>query len=263
MDGVPDRERAFYDKRHSIARPVEISEALEIPGFDTLKGMRIVICGCGTGAAAVLAARAGAEVYAFDISPVAIEKTLDLASANGVSVTAQVMDFHHLEYPNDFFDIAWGSSILHHIDCERAGRELYRVLKPGGIARFWENSDANPINRWIRRKVFGIPGGYQKRRFLVFKRIGSTDEYPLTAEELDALKRTFHGDIMVKHTQFVFLELIGRHAWRGNKRLRSFLARTDSLIARVLPGVMKYSFHQTVWLRKSTRQGSISDDLRY
>lgn len=259
METVTERERQYFNKRHSTVQPWKVAGPLTIPGFTTLQGKRIVICGCGTGADAVRAARAGAEVYAFDISPVAVAKTLELARLNEVSVTAHVMDFHQLEYPNDFFDVAWGSAILHHVDVYRAGRELYRVLKPGGIARFWENSDANLIIRWVRRRTFGVPGGHQKRRFLIFQRIGSTDEYPLTTAELETLRRAFPGNIMVKHNEFVFLELIGRHGWRSNKPLRRFLASLDRLMARVFPGVKKYSFHQTIWLQKPTGEASVPE----
>lgn len=51
-------------------------------------GTRVLDVGCGSGALSVVAARAGAEVTAIDIDPVAVEATATNAAANGVAVDA-------------------------------------------------------------------------------------------------------------------------------------------------------------------------------
>ena len=158
-------------------------------------------------------------------------------------------DFHHLKYPDDFFDLIYGKAILHHVDCNLAGREIYRCLKPGGIAFFWENSDRNPILRWFRRKAFGTPGGYQKQKFLFFKRHGTTDEYPLTEEEVDILSEIFDGNIKILHERFNFFSLLSSFGWQ-NRTFRKLVIMLDDFLATILPPIMKYSFYQQVLLHK-------------
>ena len=51
-----------------------------------LRGMRVLDFGCGSGVAAVAAARAGAEVWACDLDPDARAATLANAALNGVTV---------------------------------------------------------------------------------------------------------------------------------------------------------------------------------
>ena len=50
------------------------------------------------------------------------------------SHTFQIMDAHHLEFPDDTFDIVFGTGILHHLDFETALREIFRVLKKDGLS---------------------------------------------------------------------------------------------------------------------------------
>lgn len=245
--GKLSRERAFYDKVNAKTQVGKVEGILRIPGIETLRGKRILICGGGT--EQVRAARAGAEVFTFDISPVAVEKAREVAAFNGFRIQADVMDFHRLDYPDNFFDVAYGSWILHHVDCELAGSELFRCLKPGAIAVFWENSDRNPFIRWFRRRAFGLPGGYQRQRFLFFKRIGTTDEYPLTDEEIASLARIFKGHVRVLHHEFSFFSLLSFFVWR-NRVFARITSALDNLTVRLFPSVMKYSFSQIIWLQK-------------
>jgi ubiquinone/menaquinone biosynthesis C-methylase UbiE len=158
------------------------------------------------------------------------------------------MDFHHLTYPDEMFDLAYGSWVLHHVDCEKAGKELYRVLRPGGMAVFEENSDRNPLIRWVRRTLLGKPDGIQKRQFLFIRRYGSNDEYPLTDEEVDRLRQIF-GTIEIRYTYFVFFGLIATHIWRHGtlKRITDWL---DRAVIRLFPRLMEYSFCRYIVLEK-------------
>src|SRR5438874_4612936 len=103
-----------------------------------LRGKRVLDYGCGHGMAAVVLARAGAAVTAFDLSPGYVTEAREGATANGVTVECVVADGEDLPFPDGTFDAVWGSAILHHLDLSRAGRELSRVLKPGGVAVFCE-----------------------------------------------------------------------------------------------------------------------------
>lgn len=250
---IVERERAFYNRAHARRKnDAKVEGVLRIPGFESLRGKSILICACGTSNEVVRAARAGAEVFTFDISSVAVEKAREVAEFNGFRIRAEVMDFHRLGYPDNCFDVAYGQSILHHVDCELAGRELYRCLKPGAIAVFWENSDRNPLIRWFRRKAFGGPGGKSKQQFLFFKRIGTPDEYPLTDEEIASLGRIFKGHVRVLHAYFSFFRLLSRFVWQ-NRTFARIMSALDDLIVRACPFLMRYSFSQIVWLQKPAR----------
>ena len=67
------------------------------------------------------------------------------------SHTFQIMDAHHLEFPDDTFDIVFGTGILHHLDFETALREIFRVLKKDGEMVFLEPLGRNPVGKLVRR----------------------------------------------------------------------------------------------------------------
>jgi ubiquinone/menaquinone biosynthesis C-methylase UbiE len=249
MFTIVKREAEFFDKYWQDTEPERIRGFLQIPEVLNLRGAKILICSCGSGVEPVLAANAGAEVFTFDISPVAIEKAYAVAQANNVSIKADVMNFHELNYPDNFFDFIYGSLILHHIDCEKAGNEIYRCLKPNGIAYFWENSDRNPLLRWARRILFGFPGGNQRQKFLFFRRKGTVDEYPLTETELMTLSNIFGGHIKRIYSEFIFFQVIVNF-FPNNEILKKITRNIDILLVKLFPAVLPYSFGQGVWLQK-------------
>lgn len=61
---------------------------LEVLGRLVAPGCRVLDVGCGSGALSVVAARAGAEVTAIDVDPVAVAATCANAGANDVDVDA-------------------------------------------------------------------------------------------------------------------------------------------------------------------------------
>lgn len=250
---IQDREKQFYDEEWKKIKVREIRGRVVIPEIPTLAGKRVLVCSCGTGIEAVQAALEGADVYAFDISETAAHNACAMAEYNKVQMQVEVMDFHHLTYPDNFFDIVYGSAILHHIDCDVVGRQIHRVLKPGGVAYFLENSDRNVLLRWVRRLVFGKPGGYQRQKFLFFRRNGTTDEYPLTEEEVAMLQRIFQGNLRRYNHTFEFFYLLNSMLFKKRsvgRKLRAF----DRFVVRILPFLRPYSFQQEIWMQKPNVQ---------
>jgi SAM-dependent methyltransferase len=89
--------------------------------------------GTGTGAVALRAARAGAEVTGSDIAPVMIETAKRLSAEEGLEITYEVADAEELPYGNADFDVVSSSfGLIFAPDHEAAARELARVTKPGG-----------------------------------------------------------------------------------------------------------------------------------
>ena len=146
-----------------------------------LLGKRALDYGCGHGMAAVVLARRGAAVTAFDLSPGYVREAEERAAANGVAVRFAVADGERLPFADGSFDVVWGNAVLHHLDLARAGAELRRVLAPGGVAVFCEPWGGNPLLSFARRRL-PYPGKHR-----------TPDEQPLTAADLAPLREHFPG----------------------------------------------------------------------
>jgi SAM-dependent methyltransferase len=89
--------------------------------------------GTGTGAVAMRAARAGAEVTGSDLSSPLIETAKRLAREEGLEIAFEVGDAEELPYGNADFDVVSSSfGVIFAPDHEAAAHELARVTKPGG-----------------------------------------------------------------------------------------------------------------------------------
>lgn len=245
-----DRERQHFDHVWADVRPYVVQEPLRIPGIASLEGRRVLVCSCGSGFPPVMAAKAGAEVHAVDISPVAVRNAVEFAAYNGVAVNAQIMDLHQLDFPDGFFDIVYGSAVLHHLDPRECGREFGRVLRPGGIGFFQkEPCDRNAVLRLADLVVFGRRGGTRRRQRLLFlKRLGSEDEAPLSRQFEDELRQSFPGDVQILHSEFVFFQKLS-HLTR--ERLLAQTSWLDGALARFFPVLLGFSYHEDILLRRA------------
>src|SRR5436190_1018436 len=166
-----------------------------VAAMGSLRGKAVLDYGCGHGMAAVVFARAGADVTAFDLSPGYVAEAQDRADANGVAVEFAVLNAEELPFADESFDAVWGNAILHHLDLNRAGAELHRVLKPGGVAVFCEPWGGNPLLQFARTRL-PYPG---KDR--------TADEQPLRRADLAPL-RTFFPTLQFEGHQL--LSMVGR-----------------------------------------------------
>ena len=169
-DRLPS-EREFHDRqaRRRAATFRRQPEALRFDDDDYLdhetwirpalrqlgdvRGRRVLDYGCGHGMAAVVLARRGARVTAFDLSPGYLAEARRRARANGVDVAFVQADGQRLPFADASFDRVWGNAVLHHLDLGRAAAELSRVLRPGGLAVFCEPWGENPLLDWARRRL--------------------------------------------------------------------------------------------------------------
>ncbi len=86
----------------------------------------------GTGAVAIRAAQAGAQVSASDLAPAMIEKARKAAAGAGVEIPFEVADARSLPYPDASFDIVSSAfGVIFAPEPDRAAAELARVSKPG------------------------------------------------------------------------------------------------------------------------------------
>jgi SAM-dependent methyltransferase len=106
-------------------------------------GQRALELGCGTGLFLEQVALCGARITGVDLTPDLLTRARKrLASLSSVSVHCG--NAEALPYANTAFDAVYGSSILHHLDLDRALAEIFRVLKPGGRIAFTEPNILNP-----------------------------------------------------------------------------------------------------------------------
>jgi len=124
-------------------------------------GMIVLELGCGAGYFTQQLARSGADVVAIDVSPELLEIARTNCSAPNVQY--QIENAYELSYEDAAFDSVVGSSVLHHLEIEKALRDVYRVLKPAGTIYFTEPNMLNPqiaIQKnipWIKRKLGDSP----------------------------------------------------------------------------------------------------------
>ncbi len=91
--------------------------------------LRLLDCGCGTGANLAMLARHG-RAFGFDLTA----RGLDFAKSNGVERVARA-SIGAIPFPDASFDIVTSFDVLYGLPDEveqAAGREMARVLKPGG-----------------------------------------------------------------------------------------------------------------------------------
>lgn len=234
-----ERAESFRRGRADLAFPDDAfldHETWVRPAFarlGDLRGKDALDYGCGHGMAAVVMARAGASVTAFDLSPGYVAEARERAAANGVQVECVPADGEHLPFPDESFDAVWGNAILHHLDLARAGRELSRVMRPGAAAVFCEPWGGNPLLAFARRAL-PYPG---KDR--------TPDERPLTRRDLGPLRRVFPDLELEGH------QLLGmvRRVWR-NRHACGALDRLDGAVLRLIPPLRGWCRYAVVALRK-------------
>jgi len=118
---------------NQIARQLmPISEAL-VEVVDPRPGQRVLDVACGSGNAALIAARRYCEVTGLDFAPNLIERARARAAADGVEAEFIVGDAQDLPFQDDSFDVVLSvMGVMFAPDQEKAAAELLRVCRPGG-----------------------------------------------------------------------------------------------------------------------------------
>jgi SAM-dependent methyltransferase len=118
----------------------EIAERTLFPVHDELvahlaprPGERWLDLATGTGAVALRAARAGAEVTGLDLAPELIESARRLAADEALTVCFDVGDVERLPYEDTAFDVVSSAhGLVFAVDHSAVAAELARICRPGG-----------------------------------------------------------------------------------------------------------------------------------
>ena len=164
-----------------------------------LPGMRVLDAGCGYGRNLVYLLRTGCEVFAIDQDEEAVEHVRQLSASLQTGLPAenfQVGSIERMPFPEGIADVVLCNSVLHFARDESHFRamlkELWRVLKPGGMIFCRLGSRIGMDFQRIRGNIFLIPDG--SKWFLVDEEmlLGLTEE--MNAVQVDPLKTTIVQD---------------------------------------------------------------------
>jgi 2-polyprenyl-3-methyl-5-hydroxy-6-metoxy-1,4-benzoquinol methylase len=225
-------ESLHFDSESFLDHETWVRPAFALLG--DIHGKSVLDYGCGHGMAAITMARAGAKVTAFDLSPGYVNEARERAFANGVQVNCVTADGEELPFADASFHAVWGNAILHHLDLAKAGRELHRVLKPGGVAVFCEPWGGNPLLNFARRSL-PYPG---KDR--------TADEQPLTHRDLVPLRAVFPSLTL---RGFQLFGMIRRVCPRS--RALRWLDALDTRLLHAVPAFHNWCRYAVILLRKA------------
>ena len=108
----------------------------EFADFKSGKGKKVLEIGPGSGSDFVRWAQNGAMLYGRDLTEASVNLCLERLKLENLKADIKTGDVENLDFPDNFFDIVYTYGVIHHTpDTEKAVKEIYRVLKPGGMAK--------------------------------------------------------------------------------------------------------------------------------
>jgi len=262
-----EREATFHDNwasstslddvlvRECFEAPTALENQFILRRMGDLKGKRILDIGAGLGESSVYFALQGAQVTTSDISPLMVEKVLQLAAKFSVVMTGIVSTAESLNVQENHFDFVYIANTIHHVhDRPALFEQIRRALKPGGTFFSYDPLAYNPAINLYRRMA---------------TEVRTPDESPLTRSDLRLANRYFKN---VGHREFwiAALALFAKYYlvdrvhpnkdryWKRILKERSEglrwwypLLRLDGVLTR-LPGISLLAWNTVIWGMKAT-----------
>src|SRR5262249_51792561 len=147
--------------------------------------------GAGLGESSVYFALQGAEVTTTDISPLMVEKVLQLAAKFRVKMEGIVATAESLNVPENQFDFVYIANTIHHVhDRAKLFAQIRHALKPGGFFFSYDPLAYNPAINLYRRMA---------------TEVRTPDESPLKRADLRMARQYFEA---VEHHEFWIAALL-------------------------------------------------------
>lgn len=247
-------EEINYQEAFKAETAVENKYALSQLG--NLKGKKILDLGCGMGDASLYFASCGAKVYSIDISPEMISLVKRVAAKKGLSkkIIPKVMLAERLVFPKSYFDLVYGNGVLHHVETSTSLKEVFRVLKMGGVATFIEPLSSNPAINIYRKIAKDVRTSTEKP--LVYGKLGV-----LTREKFkETCHKEFHLFTLLIFVWYFVVDKVNPNDERYWKKIindsakvkRAFrlLAWLDEEIFKIMPFMKRYSWNTVLVYKK-------------
>lgn len=134
---------------------VVMAEAL-VDVVDPHPGQKVLDLACGSGTAALIAARRYCDVTGIDYVPELINRARKRSEASGLKADFLVADAQELPFPDNTFDVVLSVyGVQFAPDQEKAAAEMIRVCQPGGKIGL-----AGPIREGWSGDFFATHGKY-------------------------------------------------------------------------------------------------------
>lgn len=132
---ITDRQRAGWgagDFNVIALQTMSVADAL-CAALDPRAGQRVLDIACGSGNAALVAARRNCDVAGIDYVASLVERARVRAAAEGTAVDFREADAQKLPFPDASFDVVLSVfGVMFAPDQEKSAAEMLRVTKPGG-----------------------------------------------------------------------------------------------------------------------------------
>lgn len=132
-----------------LRAPYIAYETLILDSIKRANGGLILEIGAGNGVHTKILVETGLEVVATDISLASLELLVKNLN-NPKNLKTEIADIESLPFSNDLFDFVVSAGSLSYGDSIEVMREIYRVLKPGGIFVCVDSLNHNPVYRLNR-----------------------------------------------------------------------------------------------------------------
>jgi len=231
-----EKGRASVGKFYSIA---DICERYYRECILARSGHDVLEIGCGRWGTMAPFLDRDRSFTAIDISDVAVQESAEAARANGLTGTYLRMNAEATTFADNSFDLICGSSILHHLDLDKACAEIRRILRPDGCAVFIEPLGHNPLINMFRKLT---------------PQIRTVDEHPLLMKDMHDM-RTHFGQIEVQYFCLLSLAAAPFRSWRIFPAMKNTLERFDSTLFRMLPGSGRYAWMMVMTMSRPKGQG--------
>jgi ubiquinone/menaquinone biosynthesis C-methylase UbiE len=148
----------------AITERLERAVVFDLAG--PLAGRDVLDVGCGDGAYALSAARAGAHVTGMDRSAAALAAARARAEGEGLAVDLQVGDASDLPFPAARFDVVLAVTVLCFVEQPaQAVAEMARVLRPSGMLVLGELGRWSAWAAWRRLRAWAGSKTWRAARF--------------------------------------------------------------------------------------------------